>query len=118
MVDQEFNLPTLNFDADQASSLISLFLQPLGFRVLSSFDLRAALASQPDCTCPHHGRQECSCQMVVLLVYGKGEQPSTLVLHGCDGKTFLSLVDSPQQRVEKGLMELLYKKLSEPGISK
>jgi hypothetical protein len=117
MVDQEYNLPTLYFDTDKAISLISLILQPLGFKVLPSFDLRAALASQPDCTCPHHGQQDCTCQMVVLLLYGQREQPSTLVLHGCDGKTYLSLVDTPLQRVEKGLPELLIKKLSKPGDS-
>ena len=36
--------------------------------------------------------------MVVLLVYGNATEPATLVLHGYDGKTWISLADRPSQR--------------------
>jgi hypothetical protein len=45
-----------------------------GLRVVRSFDLRSAMASHADCECPHHGTAQCTCQFVVLLVYG---DPST-----------------------------------------
>jgi hypothetical protein len=45
-----------------------------GFRVVRSFDLRSAMATHADCECPHHGTAQCTCQFVVLLVYG---DPST-----------------------------------------
>jgi len=51
--------------------------------------------------------------MVVLLLYGIGEDPATLVAHGRGGKTFLSLVDTPQQRLEPGLPSLICQALLE-----
>jgi hypothetical protein len=35
--------------------------------------------------------------MVVLLVYGTTEEPVTLILHGSDGQTWLSIVESQPQ---------------------
>jgi hypothetical protein len=32
--------------------------------------------------------------MIVMLVYGKAEEPVTLILHGNDGHTWLSLADN------------------------
>jgi hypothetical protein len=36
--------------------------------------------------------------MVVLLVYGKQDDPATLVIHGKDGKTWLSLATPVETR--------------------
>ena len=66
-------------------------LTQAGFRVVPTFDLQVARLAHPDCSCPHHGTDQCTCQMVILLVYGKHENPATLVIHGQDGKTWLSL---------------------------
>jgi hypothetical protein len=44
------------------------------FRVVRSFDLRSAMAAHAGCECPHHGTAQCTCQFVVLLIYG---DPST-----------------------------------------
>ena len=103
MVNQSLELPTLNMDADQALPLITKLLSRLGLQVLPSFDLRAARATQPRCNCPHHGTEQCDCQMVVLLLYGYSDKPTTMIVHGQNGKTFLSLVDAPGQRPEAGL---------------
>jgi hypothetical protein len=107
MVDQEYDFPTLTIDADHASSMIAALLKRLGFHTVSSFDLRTARAARTDCKCPHHATVECNCQMVVMLIYGLRDQPTTLVLHSYDGKTSLSLIDTPQQRIEPGLAHLL-----------
>jgi len=57
------------------------------------------------CPCPHHGTRACDCQMVVLLVYGNGIRPATLILHSNDGQTWLSLVNTPSQPVEQSISD-------------
>ena len=74
-----------------------------GLRPVQTFDLHAARVASHDCPCPNHGTNECDCQMVVLLVYGKADEPMTLILHGNDGQTWLSLADVPQQRSDAKL---------------
>ena len=68
-----------------------------GFHVMRSFDLKVARAAHVGCPCPHHGTDQCDCQMVVLLVYRQYETPVTLVVHGHDGQTEIALVDPPEQ---------------------
>lgn len=74
-----------------------------GLHPVQTFDLRAARTASHDCPCPNHGTNECDCQMVVLLVYGKADEPMTLILHGNDGQTWLSLADAPHQRSDTKL---------------
>ena len=62
-----------------------------GLRTVRTFDLQDARIGAHDCSCPHHGTEQCDCQMVVLLVYGNDKEPETLILHGSNGKTRLSL---------------------------
>ena len=70
---------------------VSQQLNDAGFRVVQTFDLQVARLAHPDCPCPHHGTDECNCQMVVLLVYRNENAPATLVIHGMDGTSWLSL---------------------------
>lgn len=70
---------------------------------MQTFDLHAARAGLHDCPCPNHGTEECDCQMVILLVYGDAESPATLILHGNDDKTWISLVSAFNQRVPASL---------------
>lgn len=72
-------------------------LSQANLRVIQTFDLHTARIGLHDCSCSNHGTDECDCQMVVLLVYGKGIEPVTLVLHGNNGQSWLSLADSPRQ---------------------
>lgn len=108
----DLELPNLKIDAEQALPLITSLLAELGYQVLPSFNLQAARASQAGCTCPHHGTVECDCQMIVLLIYGQADQPASLVVHGQDGKTFLSLVDTPQQRPDRQMFSQILKALA------
>lgn len=64
-----------------------------GLQVLRTFDLNETRASDANCTCPNHETEKCDCQMVVLLVYGKENQPASLVAHGHNGQTWFSLVE-------------------------
>lgn len=71
-------------------------LRAAGFRVEQSFDLRSALAGVPACACPHHGTARCDCQYNVLLVNGQAHMPVSLIVHGHDDRTWISLADSPE----------------------
>ena len=111
-MNQALELPKLNLDAEQALPLITNLLSGLGFQVLPSFDLQAARTSQIRCKCPHHGTEQCDCQMVVLLIYGQGNQPTSMVVHAHDGKTYLSIVDNPQQRLDWSIFSRIRKAIS------
>lgn len=86
-------LPFLVCDqpCDQVLTLVNEQLKRAGFRVLQTFDLQVARLTHPDSPCPHHGATDCNCQIIVLLLYQKKIGPVTLVVHGQDGKTWISL---------------------------
>jgi hypothetical protein len=86
-------------------------LTTAGLRVLQTFDLHEARLAVGDCPCPHHGTAECDCQMVVQLVYDGGAQPVTMMLHTYDGRTWLSLVDTPGQKAELPIRAAILKAL-------
>ena len=69
-------------------------LSQANLRAVQTFDLYTARIGLADCSCPNHGTAACDCQMVVLLVYGTTEEPVTLILHGSDGQTWLSIAES------------------------
>ena len=87
-------------------------LDEAGLQAVRSFDLQTARSAHTDCDCPHHGTDLCDCQLVVLLVYGPGMGPATLVAHGSDGRTQIALAYSPEQRPEGHLGELIRRALS------
>jgi hypothetical protein len=89
---------TLECSGEEVVRWIIETLVGAGLQVTPSFDLRMARAAHTECSCPHHGTADCDCQMVVLLVYGTGASPATLVAHGRDGHTYLSLASTPGQR--------------------
>lgn len=76
-------------------------------RAVQTFDLHAARVGMHDCPCPNHGGEDCDCQMVVLLVYGDVETPASLILHGNEGQTWLSIADEPRQRVDPKLLAVI-----------
>lgn len=78
-----------------------------GFRVVQTFDLNVARLAHPECPCPHHGTEECNCQMIVLLVYRKKSAPVTLMIHGQDDKTWLSLVNPTGQHSNQHLETMI-----------
>jgi len=102
---------TLNQNCEQVQAWANQQLVGAGFRVVQTFDLQVARLAHPDCTCPNHGTDECNCQMVILLVYPKRGNPITLVIHGQEDRTWLSLAvpDSGRgnQRLEATIHRLL-----------
>ncbi|NUN03912.1 MAG: hypothetical protein HUU41_22635 [Bryobacteraceae bacterium] len=86
------NIILLNTDSETAAQIVTAILTQQGHRVLRSFDLRSALAAQPESVCPCHGTTPCNCQFVVLQVYGGAAQPVVVIAHGHDRETSLQLV--------------------------
>ena len=80
-----------------------------GMDVLRTFDLQSTRHYQDSCQCPQHGKQQCDCQMVVLFVYMAEKGPLSIVAHGLGGRTWFSLVDSPQQRASPYLLANIHR---------
>lgn len=97
------SLITLDRPWEEALDWLDQSLARAGLRLLRTFDLHDARFDLDGCPCPNHGTEECGCQMVVVLVYGQAAQPATLILHGCDGETRLSLVNTPIQQADPAL---------------
>jgi len=106
-MNQATRLSTINLDCEAVIFQLSKQLQDWGLRVVRSFDLQSACASYPDLIYPHHGDSPCDCQMVVLLVYGAGVTPASVVLHSYRGNTDVELVDTPDNRPDKRLVEMI-----------
>lgn len=106
-------LPFLTLDrtCEQVDAWVRQSLTDAGLNIVPTFDLQAARLAHPDCPCPHHGTEECNCQMVILLVYGKQDDPATLIIHGQDGRTWLSLATRTetwsQQSIESSIQNIL-----------
>ena len=103
---------------DIAISLVTRQINNLGLQFTLTFDLQQARRAHPGCTCPHHGTDQCDCQLVVILVYGNGPKPVTMLAHGHEGKTWFSFVDSPQQHNNPQMEALLVRTLALPLISR
>ncbi len=86
-------IPFLVLDqtCEQVLAWITGKLTRAGFRVVQTFDLHVARLAHRKCPCPKHGTDDCNCQMIVVLVYGKQGDPVTLVIHGQEGIASLSL---------------------------
>ena len=110
-------LLTLNLDSKNAVKRMMNRLIADGMQVIRSFDLQTAKAAHVECTCPHHGKDECDCQMVVLLVYDDQGTPLTLVAHGKDNKTHFALVDPPKQVQERILKSKILQAMALEGFA-
>lgn len=88
----------VNKACDEAVAEVMQQLASANLQVLRTFDFQLARTGLTQCTCPHHGTEQCDCQFVILLVYRDSLPPTSLVVHGHHGKSWFSLVDSPEQR--------------------
>ena len=111
------NSAILTYQSDSQAAIDQLLqrLHQARLQVTRSFDLKVARAAHVGCTCPHHGTDQCDCQMVVLLVYGGGGAPVTLVVHGHDNQTEVALVDTPDQRPSTHLAKAILQAILPPN---
>lgn len=98
----------LEMTCDDAIEWFTEHVDHTGLQVVRTFDLQAARHENLDCPCPHHGTEQCDCQMVVLLVYRAGHLPISIVAHGYDRQTWFSVVDNPQQRADPHLESTIH----------
>ena len=106
--------PFVTFDKP-GEEIIGWVIQRLensGFQVVRTFDLQEARLSHVDCPCPHHGTEQCDCQMMILLVYAGGHKPASILVHSFQESTWLYLVDTPEQPVDRRLEMLIQESLS------
>mgnify|MGYP001815318165 FL=1 len=98
-------LPLLELDCpcDEAIKRVKCALEDGGLRLMISFDSHLTRIAKTSVACPHHGMSACDCRIVILLVYDEESQPATLLAHGQDGATWISMVDTPGQRPLTGL---------------
>ena len=106
----------LQLPCDDAVSWVVEKIRQVGLSVIRTFDLQAARHAQMACPCPHHGTDMCDCQMVVLLVYGGGGEPVTLIAHGYNNQTWISVVDTPQQRADPRLEAAIRNVVGQPFL--
>jgi len=102
---------TTNLSCDKTLQWTKKQLSQARLRPIQTFDLHAARVGLHDCSCPNHGTDECDCQMVVLLVYGNGSEPVTLILHGNNGQTWVSIADNPRQKADAKLITVIQQAL-------
>ncbi len=107
---------SLNYPSDESLVWLKERLAAADLRVVQTFDLTTARHTLGDCPCPHHGTEQCDCQMVVLLVYANGAEPATLILHGSDGQSWLSLVEYPGQQPDKETIKVIQGALQGPAV--
>ena len=89
---------------DQALQMIKAHLSEAGLPAVQTFNLSTARLGLHNCCCPNHGTEACDCQLIVLLVYGDVAEPVTLLLHGNNGQTWISVADSTSQRGDLKLL--------------
>jgi hypothetical protein len=102
---------------DEAMAWVVRQVNGAGLQVLRTFDLQVARLAHTECPCPHHGTEQCDCQMVVLLLFADNYRPISLVAHSHDGKTWFSLVNTPQQRADPRLEATIRQALAPQTIA-
>ena len=109
----------LIINADSAGFLqaVTSSLMQRGLYLVRSFDLRSALANHSGCECPHHGPAECSCQYVVLLIYGNAAEPVVLTIHSQAGRTSARIVRDVAPPLDPQLAEDVLTGLFEAALA-
>ena len=108
---------TLNVNSNVAVKRVSERLSADGMQVIRSFDLQTAKDAHENCTCPHHGEDECDCQLVVILVYDDQGTLLKIVAHSKDKKTHFALIDPPDNDRERKMKIKLLQALALEGFS-
>ena len=105
--------PFLSVDSscDQALSMTRDLLSQAGLLAVQTFNLNTARLGAHQCDCPNHGTEACDCQMIVLLVYGESAEPASLILHGSEGKTWISIADTAVDALDARLVSRIQRSL-------
>ncbi|HET7010477.1 MAG TPA: hypothetical protein VFI11_06850 [Anaerolineales bacterium] len=104
---------TFPCSGEQAARVAMDNLSRRGLRVERSFDLHTA--TDGTCDCPYHGTQRCTCQYVVLLVYGPAGRPAVVTAHSRDQSSHLEIVSEPNAPPDAHLVDQIFAVLVEAG---
>ena len=123
---------TFNSTGEAAARTATAALIRCGLHVVRSFDLRSALTPRVNCDCPHHGTAQCTCQFVVLLVYGDpstsfdfaqdrrsgrvAAAPLVLTLHSHDDRTSAQIVRDAANALDPRLAEQVMAALADSEL--
>ncbi len=77
-------------NGEQAALMVIDALSRRGLQVVRSFDWHGAMHGE--CDCPYHGTARCTCQYIVLLVYGSGGYPAVVTAHSRDERSHIGVV--------------------------
>jgi hypothetical protein len=112
------NIPFLVLEqpCDVAVNWLAGQVSRAGLSVMRTFDLQVARHDQALCPCPHHGTDQCDCQMVVMMIYQLGQRPIAVIAHGYNGQTWFSVVDTPQQRADPHLEAIIRRLVVPPFV--
>ena len=105
---REIATETLN--ANETVLRLTSRLSESEYQVTRSFDLQTArseLRAPEECPCPHHGSAACTCQYVVLIVNKPAEAPTSVVIHGHDDRTLISVGQRGDPPPPEELVELV-----------
>ncbi len=108
---------TFNSTGEVAARTATAALIRCGLYVVRSFDLRSALTPHVNCDCPHHGTAQCTCQFVVLLIYGEAVAPLVLTLHSHDDRTSAQIVRDAANAPDPHLAEQVMAALMEAALT-
>ena len=87
-----------------------------GFAVSQTFDLQRArqlLQDDREEPCPYHGTTPCTCQYLVLQVGGRCGSPSTVVVHGHDWTTEITLLPAAGEDPDGEITMAAYEALAD-----
>jgi len=107
----------LDCDAEVAAQAATAVMIRRGLQVVRSFDLHTVSGAHGDCTCPYHGTADCTCQYVVLLVYGESSAPATLTFHSRDAQAQAQIVRDAYNHPEADLVEQILAALLEVALA-
>lgn len=100
-------LMVINAQCSQLAGPLKETIDEAGLWAFQSFDLRTTRAVHDGCTCPNHGTSECTCELIVLLVYRALGNPISLILDGRDGMTYVFLNDEDGRIVHHATAEMI-----------
>jgi hypothetical protein len=94
-------LIVLNQDCESTVAQATAALKSAGYFVQQTFNLRTAQNEPSGCVCD---QEECTCQMVILLVYAQNGPPATVVFDSNPSQTHISLVTGSAQLAHPSLI--------------
>lgn len=83
-----------------------------GLEVTQVVDASRARLAMEGYSCPHHGTEACDCKTIVLVVHGRSRFPASLILHGSNGHTWVSLAERAEGNADPSTVAIIQRALT------